>query len=332
MTREVSQPRKTILSTLARWVDAGASQAEAPSHADAVDWLRVVPFVLMHVACFGVLFVGWSPVAVSVAVALYAARMFAITGFYHRYFSHRAFRTSRAVQFAFACLGASAVQRGPLWWAAHHRDHHRHSDTPEDSHSPGQLGFWRSHMGWFLTRRNFGIRWKAIPDWAAYPELRFLDRFDTVVPVILAASLYGLGEVLASVAPSWGTSGPQMLIWGFFVSTVVLYHITFSVNSVAHVLGRREFETRDDSRNNGLVALLTFGEGWHNNHHRFPAAVRQGIRWWELDLTFYVLWMMEKVGLVSDLKPLPAPPVIREARERHSQSPAETVPDQGASR
>jgi len=289
-----------------RWFDTGGASALDETNADRIDWLRAVPFVAMHLACVAVFWVGVSPVALWVAVALYAVRMFAITGFYHRYFSHKTFQTSRAIQFLFALIGASSVQRGPLWWAAHHRNHHRHTDTAQDPHSPTVHGLVWSHVGWFLTRRGFHTHWERIPDLAKYPELRWLDRFDTLVPAALGAALYALGAWLAQVAPQWGTSGGQMLVWGFFVSTVVLFHATVTINSLAHAFGSRRFDTRDDSRNNAWLALITFGEGWHNNHHFYPGTVRQGFRWWELDLTWYGLRLMAALGLVHGLKPVPA--------------------------
>ncbi len=288
------------------WFDTSASSALDDARADRVDWLRAAPFVAMHLACIGVLWVGVSPVALIVATTLYAVRMFALTGFYHRYFSHRTFQTSRTVQFVFALIGASCVQRGPLWWAAHHRNHHRHADTARDVHSPRVHGFVWSHVGWFLTPRNFRTDLSRVPDLAKFPELRILDRFDTLVPVLLALALFGLGELLQHLAPQLGTSGGQMLTWGFFVSTVVLFHATVTINSLAHRFGKRRFETRDDSRNNLWLALITFGEGWHNNHHFFPGSSRQGFRWWEIDLTWYGLRLMSALGLVRGLKPVPA--------------------------
>ena len=259
----------------------------------------------MHLACLAVAWTGVSATALAVAAVLYGLRMFAITGFYHRYFSHRSFATSRALQFAFAVLGAASVQRGPLWWAAHHRRHHRHADTEADVHSP-RHGFWRSHVGWFLTRRAFATDEAAIPDLARYPELRWLDRFDIVVPVLLAAGLYAFGAWLGAAHPALGADGPQLLAWGCFVSTVVLFHVTVTINSLAHRWGSRRFATRDDSRNNWLLALLTFGEGWHNNHHHYPGSVRQGFAWWEIDLTYYLLRAMAALGLVWNLKAMPA--------------------------
>ncbi|MGE0827345.1 MAG: acyl-CoA desaturase [Candidatus Binatia bacterium] len=283
-----------------------------PREPPRVDWLRVIPFVAMHLMCFGVLWVGWSPVAVGVAVALYAIRMFAITAFYHRYFSHRTFKTSRRCQFAFALLGTSAVQRGPLWWAAHHRHHHRWSDQPQDIHSPRQHGFLWSHMGWFTARVHFRTDLHAVRDLAKFSELCFVDRFDTLVALLLALSLYGLGVLLSALAPELGTSGVQMLIWGFFISTVVLYHATYTINSLAHQIGRKRYDTGDNSGNSWLLALITFGEGWHNNHHHYAGTVRQGFYWWELDPTYYLLVVLSWCGLIWDLKPLPSH--IREAR------------------
>lgn len=308
MPASASSPRTPALrrSTLRRWFDTQAHADDDGGRGDRIDWLRAIPFIGLHLACIAVFWVGVSPVAVIVAVALYAVRMFAITAFYHRYFSHRTFRTSRALQFLAALVGASSVQRGPLWWAAHHRNHHRHADTSADPHSPTQRGFWWSHAGWFLTREGFRTDWSRIPDLAGYPELRWLDRYDTAVPVLLAAALYAFGEGLERFAPGLDTNGPQLLVWGFFVSTVVLFHATVTINSLAHRFGRRRFDTRDDSRNNLWLALLTFGEGWHNNHHFFPGTARQGFRWWEIDLTWYGLRLLALFGLVRDLKPVPA--------------------------
>jgi stearoyl-CoA desaturase (delta-9 desaturase) len=271
-----------------------------------VEWLRCWPFFAMHAACLGVFWVGWSPIAVAIAGGLYALRAFALTGFYHRYFSHRTFKTSRWCQFLFAMIGNASVQRGPLWWAAHHRQHHAHSDENDDAHSPVQHGFLWSHMLWFTNRHNYATRYELVPDWARFPELRALDKHDKVVPVLLAVSLYGLGRWLQLRYPSLGTSGPQLLVWGFLISTIALFHATGAINSLAHRLGARRYETPDESRNNWLLALLTLGEGWHNNHHHYPNSVRQGFFWWEIDVTYYLLRAMSWFGLVWELKPVPA--------------------------
>ena len=299
-------------ATLIQWFDSEFPTFNADEGDRQVDWLRTLPFIGLHLACLAVIWVGISATAVAVALALYAIRMFAITGFYHRYFSHKAFRTSRLAQFLFAALAASAVQRGPLWWASQHRHHHAHADDEQDMHSPRRQGFLWSHLGWFLCRANFRTRLELVKDWAQFPELRFIDRWDILIPVLLAIALFGLGEVLADLYPELQTDGLQLLVWGFVISTIVLYHVTFTVNSLAHVWGRRRYATRDDSRNNAVLAVLTFGEGWHNNHHHYPGSARQGFYWWEFDLTYYLLRVMSWLRLVWDLKPIP--PGFRESR------------------
>lgn len=296
-----------IAIALRRWIDNDSAAAPvARGNERRIDYPRVIPFLLLHAACLGALWVGVSPIALGVAGFLFALRMFAVTAFYHRYFSHRAFRTSRAAQFVFALLGATAVQRGPLWWASHHRHHHLHSDRPADSHSAREHGFFWSHIGWFLARENFAARLRRVPDLARYPELRWLDRFDIVVPALLALALYGLGAWLDYATPELGTSGTQLVVWGFCISTVVLYHATFTINSLAHHFGRRRYATHDDSRNNVWLALLTFGEGWHNNHHHFPGAARQGFYWWEVDMSYYGLRLLAVLGVIWDLRPVPS--------------------------
>jgi stearoyl-CoA desaturase (delta-9 desaturase) len=292
-------------AALLRWVDSGGEPQVHPGEERRIDWARVLPFLGIHAGCLAVAWVGASALAVAVAAVLFALRMFAITAFYHRYFSHRAFRTSRAAQFAFAVLGASAAQRGPLWWASHHRHHHAHADRPDDSHSASQHGFLWSHVGWFLARGSFATRAKRVSDLSRFAELRWLDRFDTAVPAALALVLYSVGEWLAAAYPLLATSGLQLVVWGFCISTVALWHSTFTINSLAHRFGSRRYATRDDSRNNLWLALLTFGEGWHNNHHHFPAAARQGFFWWEVDLAYYGLRLLAAFGLVWDLRPVP---------------------------
>ena len=283
-----------LLRGLRLWFDASAAQeyAATSGKGNVVDWFRVVPFVAIHLVCLGVIWVGWSWGAVLVAASLYAVRMFAITGFYHRYFSHRAFSTSRVGQFAFALLGASAAQRGPLWWSAHHRKHHRHSDTELDVHSPKHHGFWWSHMGWITAPANFPTDFDQVEDFAKYPELRFLDRFDILVPIVLAIALFWIG-------------GWQWLVWGFFISTVVLFHCTCFINSLAHLWGKKYYDIEDESRNSFLLAIITFGEGWHNNHHKFPGSARQGFFWWQVDFTYYGLKVLQWFGIIRDLRPVP---------------------------
>ena len=306
--------RPAFARTVVSWFDSAASPNNDPEALNVgVDWARVGSFVLLHGGCLAVLWVGWSPVAVAVAVALHLLRVFFVTAFYHRYFSHKAFGTSRVAQFLFAVAGNTSVQRGPLWWAAHHRHHHATSDREGDPHSPHRHSLYWSHMGWITARENFPTRTRLIPDLMRFPELRFLDRFDTLVPLLLAASLFALGAALERRLPGLGTSGPQMLVWGFFISTTALFHVTSLVNSGAHLVGRRRFATRDDSRNSFLIAVLTGGEGWHNNHHHYPASARQGFYWWEFDPTYYALRAMAALGLIWDLKPVPSQ-VLAEGR------------------
>ena len=295
----------SLCISLFGWLDNSHYVENTNSADNQIDWPRVIPFVMLHLACFGIIYVGFSWFALLFAVALYVFRMFAITAFYHRYFAHKAFKTSRIGQFIFAVLGASAVQRGPLWWASHHRNHHAHSDEVIDVHSPHQHGFLWSHIGWFLSRANFSTQLDRVKELAHFPELRFLDRFDVLIPIALGASIYALGELLALTAPHLNTNGFQLFTWGFILSTVLLYHGTFCVNSLAHVWGKRRYATRDHSRNNALIALITLGEGWHNNHHHFPGSAKQGFYWWEIDFTYYGLRLLAALGIIWDLKTVP---------------------------
>jgi len=250
---------------------------------------KIIPFILMHIACVAVFFVGISLPAVLLCIGLYMVRMFALTAGYHRYFSHRAFKTSRFFQFVLAVAGTTAVQKGPLWWAAHHRKHHKHTDQAGDLHSPVTDGFWWSHIGWVISKKYDPTDWKGIRDFARYPELRWINKYHLAPPIALA--------VLCFLAGGW-----LWLVWGFVISTVLLYHGTFSVNSLSHMWGSRRYATGDDSRNNFLIALWTGGEGWHNNHHHYMASVKQGFYWWEVDFSYYALKMMSWVRLVWDLR------------------------------
>jgi stearoyl-CoA desaturase (delta-9 desaturase) len=186
-----------------------------------------------------------------------------------------------------------------------HRHHHRHSDDEEDVHSPTIRGFWWSHIGWITSARNFPTDYSQVPDLAKYPELVFLNRFDSLVPILFALALFGAGHLLGKFVPSLGVTSWQLLVWGFFIGTTVLFHATSSINSLAHLLGKRRYETKDNSRNSLLLALVTLGEGWHNNHHRYMSATRQGFYWWEIDISFYVLKALSWTGLIWNLKPVP---------------------------
>jgi stearoyl-CoA desaturase (delta-9 desaturase) len=289
--------------------------------------MESTPLLLMHLACLAVFWVGFSWTALAVFLLTYAFRVFALTAGFHRYFSHRSYKTSRAFQFILGFLGTSAAQLGPIWWASHHRHHHEYSDTPRDIHSPGLKGFFFAHIGWIMCRKYASTETERVGDLLRYPELRWLDRFLAAPPLLLAAGLYGLGHYLFRAAPGLGTSGWQMVVWGFFISTTLVYHVTFCINSVTHMYGNRRFNTRDESRNSFLLAFLTMGEGWHNNHHRYPISARQGLYWWELDVTYYLLRLLEKARLVWGLQVHPAS-IYREAarlkeqREQEARAPA----------
>ena len=302
------KPSRSLFGSLVQWIDTDYS-VEPPevirAMPDGVNWVRCIPFVILHAGCLGVIWTGWSWFAVWAAVALYFVRMFAVTGIFHRYFSHKTYSTSRLGQFLLALWTGTTVQRGALWWAYHHRHHHQHSDDPEDAHSPHVHGFWWAHIGWITSKRNFPTDYSKIKDLAKYPELVWLNRFDIVVPVLFATSLFLLGSYLETAAPALGTSGGQLLVWGFFISTTVLFHGTASINSFTHLWGNRRFNTTDDSRNSFILALITLGEGWHNNHHRYQSSTRNGFYWWEIDPTYYGLKLLSWTGFIWGLKPVP---------------------------
>lgn len=247
-------------------------------------------FVLIHLSVIAVFFVPFSPRLLLWMGATYAIRMFAVTAGYHRYFSHRSYKLGRAAQFCMAALAQSSGQKGVLWWAAHHRWHHRYSDAAPDVHSPSLRGFWWAHVGWILSNEYDNYDEKQIADFAKFPELRWLDKHHWVPALIFALAVLFLG-------------GLNAFVWGFLVSTVLLYHATFCINSLAHVIGSRRFDTPDQSRNNWLLALLTFGEGWHNNHHFSMASCRQGFRWWEVDITYGMLKLLSYLGIARELRP-----------------------------
>jgi stearoyl-CoA desaturase (Delta-9 desaturase) len=270
-----------------------------------IDIIANIPFILIHVGCLLVFWAGFSWTALITCFILWFVRMFGITAGYHRYFSHRTYKTSRWFQFILAVLGNSSAQLDPLWWAAHHRHHHRYADTQRDIHSPTIDGIWWSHIGWIMCPKYSKTNEQNIRDFARYPELRYLNRFPVIIPIILAIAVTAIGLLLQYYLPQIGTTGLQMLAWGFLLSTLLVYHSTFTINSLAHVFGTRRFDTIDSSRNNLLLALITLGEGWHNNHHYYPASERQGFYWWEIDITHYILKLLSWLGIVWDLKTPP---------------------------
>ena len=253
----------------------------------------MVPFLLMHASVLLIFTVPFSPSLVAWCVGSYYLRMFGVTAGYHRYFSHRSFKLRRFWQFSLACLAQTSGQKGVLWWAAHHRDHHLNSDRKEDLHSPVHEGFWWSHLGWILSDEYDDYDPRRIADFSRFAELRWISRFHLLPTVAYGVAVYLIG--------GWGA-----FCWGFCLSTVALYHGTFLINSLSHIWGTRRFPTPDESRNNFVLALLTMGEGWHNNHHHFMSSVRQGIRWWEVDPTYYLLRGLSWLGIARELREFPS--------------------------
>jgi stearoyl-CoA desaturase (delta-9 desaturase) len=270
---------------------------------DRVHLRQAIPFAIFHVgAVVGVILYHPTPGDIALCLGSYAVRMFAVTGVLHRYFSHRTYSTSRAFQFALALLAMTTVQQGPLWWASMHRHHHRTSDQPEDFHSPFQRGFWFAHVGWVFSPRAQRMDWDGIKDFSCFPELRFLNRYFMPVQGGFAAVLIAIG-------------GMHALVWGLLVSTVLLWQGTYCINSLTHILGRRRFPTRDSSGNSLGLALVTFGEGWHNNHHYYPGSMMQGFYWWQVDVTGYIIRGLAALGLVWGIRKAP-PDVLAIGRHR----------------
>lgn len=268
---------------------------------DDIVFPDTIPFLLVHLSCLLIFFTGVSLRDLLLCITLFYTRMWAITAGYHRYFSHRSFKTSRTFQFILAFLCQTSAQQGILWWSAKHREHHRFSDTPNDIHSPRQFGFFFSHVGWIFSRRKGVADYSYVKDLLVYPELLWLDRHKYFPAIVLGFF-------------TWLFFGISGLVVGFFLSTVLLYHATFCINSLAHLSGKQRYFTGDDSRNSLFLALLTLGEGWHNNHHFYPTSTRQGFFFWEIDPTYYVLKLLSWIGIVWDLRS-PPPHVLKEERK-----------------
>jgi stearoyl-CoA desaturase (delta-9 desaturase) len=269
--------------------------------------IQEISFVLVHLLPLGALFTGATLFDWMVCIFLYFFRMFWVTGGYHRYFSHKSYKTSRWFQFVIAFMAQTSAQKGALWWASHHRHHHRHSDTPEDPHSMKLYGFWYSHVGWIVGPDYKETDYKTIGDYSKYPELVWLNKYYLVPPLVLALLVMALGAVVngGDITTMFTVAGFSTLFVGFFLSTVILYHGTFSINSIMHKFGKQRYESGDESKNSLWLALLTMGEGWHNNHHYYEVASRQGFFWWEIDITYYILKGFAAVGLIWDLKGVP---------------------------
>lgn len=266
-----------------------------------LDYLAITQFIFLHGGCLLVFWTGISWIALITCLSFYCLRIFAVSAGYHRYFAHRSYETGRVFQFLLALFGCLSHQKGPLWWAAHHRYHHAHSDREDDIHSPQQHGFWWAHCVWIFSMAYRRADKRLVSTFTRYRELQLLDRFYAVPPLLAAAAMFFIGFALQRTNPELHTSGPQMLAWGFFISTVLVHHAVYSANSIGHLFGSRRFASSDQSRNNIFVALLTFGDGWHNNHHFYPRSARHGFYWWEIDPTLYILKALSYLGIVWDL-------------------------------
>ena len=264
-----------------------------------------LPFLSVHVGAIYALTISPSPFALFMVGLMYFIRMFGITAGFHRLFSHRSFKTNRLFQFFLAYSATCSAQMGPIWWASHHRHHHKYTEQIEDPHTPTLKGFFWAHVGWIMSPANSPTKEEYVGDLMKYPELRWLDKYHYAAPFSLVVLLYGLGEFMAVNYIQYNTNGMELVLWGFFVSTVFLYHATFMVNSVCHVFGHRTYDTKDGSVNNLLVAILTLGEGWHNNHHAFPNSERQGHKWYQIDISHYILWSLSKIGIVWNIRNVP---------------------------
>jgi len=259
-------------------------------------FISIIVFWTVQVSAVLAVLVPFSWAMAGLWAVSHFLRAIGLTLSFHRYFAHRTFQMNRAARFVWALIGTAAMQKGPLWWAGHHVNHHKFADREGDPHSPAITGFYHAHIGWFLNDARHDRVEPTNPvlrDFSNAPEIVWLDRYHFVPPLALAVGLFLSG-------------GLQWLVWGFCVPTVTLAHSTFAINTVNHMFGSRRFETHDASRNNLFTAVFAVGEGWHNNHHRYQRAARNGFYWWEFDPTWYVIRLMQAVGLAWDLQPVPA--------------------------
>jgi stearoyl-CoA desaturase (delta-9 desaturase) len=277
--------------------------------------LAVFIFWAVQVSAVLIFFVPFAWGLLALWAVSHFSRAVGLTLAFHRYFAHRAFQMNRAARFFWTFVGTAAMQKGPLWWAGHHVNHHRFADRDGDPHSPMVSGVYYAHIGWFLNDARHDRLEATNPvvrDFSAAPEIAFLDRYFFVPPLLLATTMYLVGGL------SW-------LVWGFCLPTMTLAHATFAINTVNHMFGSRRFDTIDESRNNPLTALFAAGEGWHNNHHRYQRAARNGFYWWEIDLTWYAIRAMAVCGLAWDLQPVPDR-IYAEARATKARRASQVIP------
>ncbi|WP_255373039.1 acyl-CoA desaturase [Chitinophaga sp. YR573] len=269
-----------------------------------VNWLRQFDFIGIQLLPLLAFFTHVTLFDWILCAALYVIRMFFVTAGYHRYFSHRTYKTSRFFQFILAGGAQSSLQKGVLWWGANHRAHHKHSDTPDDPHSANIYGFWYSHMGWIMGPEFKPTRYELIKDFKQR-ELFWLNKYHWVPGVVLMIAVYFAGNLVNGHGLFEWHAGLSTLLIGFFLSTTLLYHGTFTINSLMHMWGKPRYKTGDLSKNSLLLALVTLGEGWHNNHHYYQSATQQGFFWWEIDITYYVIRTLGFFGIVWDIRGVP---------------------------
>jgi stearoyl-CoA desaturase (Delta-9 desaturase) len=277
--------------------------------------VQITIFWLVQASALLVFAVPFRWAFIAIWAASHFIRAIGLTLAFHRYFAHRAFKMNRVARFAWAFIGTAAMQKGPLWWAGHHVNHHRFADRDGDPHSPMVSGVYYAHIGWFLNdAKNDRLEPTnpVIRDFRKAPEIVWLDKYFFVPPLLLAIVLYAIGDI-------------PLLVWGFCLPTTTLAHATFAINTVNHMFGSRRFETVDESRNNPITAVFAVGEGWHNNHHRYQRAARNGFYWWEFDPTWYVIRAMAALGLVWDVQPVPKR-IYDEARVVKAKRAAVRVP------
>ncbi|MBW1602235.1 fatty acid desaturase [Streptomyces sp. JJ66] len=271
-------------------------------------WFILTASVVPLLAVFAGMVLLWNRIFswsdLTVLLVMYAVCGFGISIGYHRLLTHRAFETHRPVRVAFAAAGAMAAQGPPLIWAAHHRKHHRVADKEGDPHSPhlgrapglrgAGAGIWHAHLGWLFNRDLTSDPMRYCPDLTREKSLRWLSEHFVLI-VAAGIVLPGLlGFALSGGAPTSFLTG---MLWGGLIRIFLVNHMTYAVNSIGHYFGRRRFTTTDESRNVFWLAIPSFGEAWHNNHHAFPRSARHGIRWYEIDLSAIVIWAMEKTRL-----------------------------------
>lgn len=277
--------------------------------------VQIVIFWSIQASALAVFFVPFTWGLVALWAVSHFLRAIGLTLAYHRYFAHRSFQMNRVARFFWAFVGTCAMQKGPIWWAGHHVNHHKFADREGDPHSPMVSGVYYAHIGWFLNdtkHDQLEANNPVVRDFSKAWEIAMLEKFHFIPPAILAVAMYAIG-------------GAPWLVWGFCLPTMTLAHATFCINTVNHLFGSRRFDTIDESRNNVFTAFFAVGEGWHNNHHRYQRAARNGFYWWEFDPTWYVIRAMAAVGLAWDVQPVPER-IYEEARvTRQNRRPSPSI-------